>query len=201
MNSAPIHYSRKSLPEVLKECIQFLWCYFRSPNNIGSMIPSSDNLSKVVAKNIMNPPDALVIEIGAGTGVITKHILEAGVKLENFFVVEYDRNLFKILEKNYKHIDNLYNIDAAKLSSELPSNTIGNVDYIISTVPLLVVGEEKCFEILKEAKKMLKPTGVFIQVTYTPFLPKYVKDYGIRAKRTGTCCTNFPPAFVWRYQL
>ena len=181
--------------------MQFAWCYWKTPNNIGFVLPSSEKVSRTVVNNIQNPEESLVVEIGAGTGVITSHIIQKGVLAKNLYVVEYDSNLFKILEKKFPMLDHLYNIDAANLSSTLPKDIIGQVDYVISTIPLLLLPLEKCQEILKEAKRVLKPNGVFLQVTLTPFVPKYIKELGMKAKRAGVCCANIPPAFVWRYFL
>ena len=82
-----------------------------------------------------------VLEIGPGTGNLTKRILEMNPK--KFFAVEKDKNLFNQLDKTYNNNDNieLINGDILKIlnNNNLENNMIvfGNLPYNISTQILI----------------------------------------------------------------
>ena len=80
--------------------------------------------------------DDIVLEIGAGLGILTRHIME---KTENLIVIEYDRVLASYLEKEF----NIDIICEDVLRCELPKfdKVISNLPYHISseiTAKLLV---------------------------------------------------------------
>ena len=64
----------KNQVNCMRKKILFLKKYFNNPQSIGSVIPSSEFLAKAMFKSIKELDDTAVIEIGAGTGAITKHI-------------------------------------------------------------------------------------------------------------------------------
>ena len=185
----------------IKNWILFFKTYFSKPNVIGSIIPSSTRLSKLMASYIQNPSKDIIIELGAGTGVVTSQIINRGVDLDKFYSIEFDQNLYIYLKEVFVGFKNLFNIDAGEMTQHLPQNLIGKTDIIICTIPLLVIGKEKVKQIFHEAKKLLKKGAYFFQFTYSPFLPKYIKENNLQAIRCGFCCLNIPPAYVWRIAL
>ena len=184
-----------------RDWIFFFKSYFSRPNVIGSIAPSSSRLSRLMASYIEDPSNDIVIELGAGTGVVTSAILNRGINLDKLFVIEFDTNLFNMLIERFPNVSNIYNIDAGEMANHLPSQILGKVDSIICTIPLLVIGKEKVKQIFSEAKKMLKKGGYFYQFTYNPFVPKYIQEHNVKGTRCGTCCINIPPAYVWRIEL
>lgn len=55
----------------LTDRLQFLYKYIRSPKQVGSIVPSSKALIKKMIKPIDWTQVNTVVELGAGTGVIT----------------------------------------------------------------------------------------------------------------------------------
>ena len=78
-----------------------------------------------------------IIEIGPGTGNLTREILKLSPK--NLICIEKDKNLLSILNKNFKYYKNfsVSNADILKvnLKNIINKNTIiiGNLPYNIST--------------------------------------------------------------------
>jgi phosphatidylethanolamine/phosphatidyl-N-methylethanolamine N-methyltransferase len=176
----------------------FLKSWFSSPKQMGTMFPSTKKTGKKIAGLIKDAEHVLVVELGAGTGQVTERILEDGVRPENFVAVEYDRGFCEELYKKYPAGPAILNIDAANVLEHLPSRFIGQTDYLISTLPLLTLGPEKAKEIVEAIFKVLKPNGVYIQVTLSMFQPKYVKVLGLRATRLCISWMNIPPMHIWR---
>lgn len=176
----------------------FLKSWFSSPKQMGTLFPSTSKTSQKIANLIKDAENVNVVELGAGTGQVTEQIITRGVLPENFATVEYDTGFCKELAKRFPQIQTLLNIDAANVLDYLPKKFIGNTDYLISTLPLIMLGEKKSQEIVNAIFKVLKPNGVFIQVTLSPFKPKYVEKLGLRATRLCVSWLNAPPMFVWR---
>jgi len=76
-----------------------------------------------------------ILEIGPGTGNLTKAILKK--KPKNFFVVEKDTNLSELLNKNFKDSIKIINEDILKFDEKNLTNekltVFGNLPYNIST--------------------------------------------------------------------
>ncbi|MBN8889747.1 MAG: hypothetical protein J0H91_05580 [Rhodospirillales bacterium] len=68
------------------------WLFFRrwmeNPLRMGSIVPSSPALCRRVVAQTVRGPDEAMLELGAGTGVISRALLAAGLPPERLFVVE-----------------------------------------------------------------------------------------------------------------
>tara|TARA_Y100000591_G_C21679460_1_gene617296 strand:+ start:87 stop:866 length:780 start_codon:yes stop_codon:yes gene_type:complete len=85
--------------------------------------------------NIINIKDRIVLEVGPGTGNLTKHILKK--KPKKFYVVEKDDLLVKELKNNFCEKLIIINDDILKVKEEMLFNekviVFGNLPYNIST--------------------------------------------------------------------
>ena len=81
--------------------MKFFKGWIDKPKAVGSIIPTSSVTAKRMA-SIINVKSGLpALEVGPGTGVITKAILKHGVKPENLFAVEYAHDFVLHLRRNY----------------------------------------------------------------------------------------------------
>src|ERR1700745_254857 len=78
--------------------------FFRSlvdnPGKVGALAPSSPKLSELMAATV-HPNDFPVLEIGAGTGSITRALLRRGLAPERFYVIERDPTLAAFLQQRF----------------------------------------------------------------------------------------------------
>ncbi len=90
-------------------------------------------LEKIV--NLTNIKDQSIIEIGPGTGNLTKFILIN--KPKKLIAIEKDKNLASDLKKNFKDNIEIINEDVLNINEKLLSNdktiVFGNLPYNIST--------------------------------------------------------------------
>jgi phosphatidylethanolamine/phosphatidyl-N-methylethanolamine N-methyltransferase len=70
----------------------FLRSLLVNPKCVGAVVPSSPRLSRFIASRI-DPGSTPVLEIGAGTGAITRALLEGAVDPKSLFVIERDPEL------------------------------------------------------------------------------------------------------------
>ena len=90
-------------------------------------------LEKIV--NLTNIKDQTIIEIGPGTGNLSKFILKN--KPKKFIAIEKDKNLASILKREFKDKIEIINKDILKINEKLLSQdkviVFGNLPYNIST--------------------------------------------------------------------
>ncbi|TIU36781.1 MAG: methyltransferase domain-containing protein, partial [Mesorhizobium sp.] len=77
-----------------------------------------------------------VLEVGPGTGVITRAILAQGVKPENLYAVEYSTDFVRHLRGLYPGV-NVIEGDAFNLNATLGEKRDMVFDSVVSGVPLL----------------------------------------------------------------
>src|SRR3990170_1636830 len=75
-----------------------LW--LKNPRKIGAVAVSSAELASAMARQVPRGP-GYVVELGGGTGSVTKAILKAGTPPEKLIVVERDPTLHKLLQERY----------------------------------------------------------------------------------------------------
>src|ERR1700730_14590423 len=92
----------------------FLKALVKDPAAIGAITPSSHFLGKEMAAHICYEPGKVIVELGAGTGVITKALLAAGVRTQDLIVIEYSHTFATQLRLRFPKV-RIIEGDAANL--------------------------------------------------------------------------------------
>jgi len=119
--------------------------YFRPKKRFGQHFLNDKRLVKKIVRHA-KIEDEVVIEIGAGKGVLTKYIAQ---KAKKVIAVEIDRNLIEILKKSIQPNVVIINEDFLKLDlRNFPRAVIvGNIPYSISTYILeMLVAQRDYFK-------------------------------------------------------
>lgn len=170
----------------------FMKNFINSPKTIGSITPSSNKLARTMISLGKMTNNSIVVELGAGTGIITKTILST-VELEKPLIIfENDASFYPQL-KNYSNTI-LYD-DAFLIKNKL-NMLKDKVDIIYCGLPLLNFSGEQIEELLTQVYDLLKPGGKLIGFQYTPLLfPKLNKVFD--KCNINYVFLNIPPAFVY----
>jgi phosphatidylethanolamine/phosphatidyl-N-methylethanolamine N-methyltransferase len=174
----------------------FIKGWIRNPLAMGALAPSSKALAKLMARDVGE--GSRVLELGAGTGTVTEALLAKGVAPENLYVVERDRQFVKILQRRFPRC---HVVAADALALDLPCDTEGSFDFVVSGLPLLCFSPDKRYRLLQRALQLLRPHGHLHQFTYGGRCPI---DKDLRAllridsKLLGVAPLNLPPGFVYR---
>ena len=86
------------------EGFQFLLAWLRQPKSVGSVWPTSAPMARKMAGVIDLSSGLPVLELGPGTGTITKAILEAGLAPERLWALEYSRDFAQNLKAKFPSI-------------------------------------------------------------------------------------------------
>ncbi len=82
------------------EILIWLKNWIRYPLVLGAVLPTQRFASNIMASEISSKIST-VVELGAGTGQITKSIIDKKLKHENLFLVEVNKEFSEILKRKF----------------------------------------------------------------------------------------------------
>lgn len=178
----------------------FLREWMAAPLRVGAVFPSGATLAKAITAEIDHRTGD-VIELGPGTGVFTKALIERGVPEERLALIEAGSEFAVLLETRFPGARTLW-MDASQLRGV---DLFGGrqAGAVVSGLPLLSMKPRKVIAILDGAFSQMEPGGAFYQFTYGPSCPvsrPILDRLGLKATRIGRALANVPPASVYRIQ-
>jgi phosphatidylethanolamine/phosphatidyl-N-methylethanolamine N-methyltransferase len=190
---------RKALAEKFDDELKFFKGWIDKPKAVGSIVPTSSITARKMA-SVINPKSGLpVLEVGPGTGVITRAILAQGVKPENLYAVEYSTDFVRHLRRLYPGV-NVIEGDAFNLDATLGDKSGLTFDSVVSGVPLLNFPVAQRIAYIESLLSRI-PTGrPIVQLTYGPLspIPPGRGDYTV--EHFHFVIRNIPPTQLWIYR-
>lgn len=178
---------------------RFIGAWMRSPFSMGAVVPSSRALARAMAAQVDPAVPGAIVELGAGTGVMTQALLETGIDAGRFIILERNDRLHHLLMQHFPQL-NVICADAARLNEILGAMP---VSAIVSSLPLLSMPRARQAEIERRMVEAVGEHGRIIQFTYGPKSPisdATLRQYPIEGRRVKTVLANVPPAHVWVYR-
>lgn len=170
-----------------KECL-------RAPRSVGAICPSGPALAKAMAARVADG-NGLVVELGAGTGVVTAALLRRGITPARLVVLERSEAMVTLLRRRFPQLTIVHG-DAASLSDYLPKGA--QVDCIVSSLPFVSIPEEIRTRIISQIKSLLQG-GSLLQYTYLWAKESCLTRAGLTCVSTTTVWKNMPPARVMEF--
>ncbi|KAA3618586.1 MAG: methyltransferase domain-containing protein [Calditrichaeota bacterium] len=213
VNQAILDFGRPPLPRYknarikrykssqAKKYAMFLRELVSNPRNVGAACPSSKGLAKTMASFIPLNDDGYIIELGAGTGVVTSAILERGIDPSRLIVVEISEKLVKFLRKQFPQIHVVHG-SAAVLKEHLDF-TLGDeshrISTIVSSLPMRSLPDNLVDSIKQQLHDILPHNGRLIHFTYA--LKPASQSYSSCFQKVNSKIrwANLPPARVEVY--
>ncbi len=182
------------------DILLFLRAGLRKPRRLGAVAPSSRALARLLTSEV-SATAGPIIELGAGTGAVTRALLDRGVPEKQLALVEADPHFARLLSSRFP---------AARVLA-IPAQRLRHVDpfeggaaaSVISGLPLLSMRKREVMRVLGGAFHRLGHDGAFYQFTYGPRCPvpaAILRRLGLRARRIGWVMNNLPPAAVYRIE-
>lgn len=188
------------MSERLRSKPQFLSAWLRNPLQMGAVVPSSDGLARAMARHLATG-SGITLELGAGTGAVTRALLATGITPQNLVLIEKDPLLARELRRRFPTLQVLTG-DAAQLRHLVGFSHLGPVDTVISSLPLLSMRSWTRTRILAHIFSVLDQGGRLVQFTYSPKAPipePLAAALGVTGRRVERVLWNLPPANVWVY--
>ncbi len=186
------------------EPLLFLRGWSRNPLAVGGPFASSSRTARRLAQAVVDaavPGGGPILELGAGTGPVTKAIIDAGCPIDRVVAVERDAELCRSLEKRFYGLHVLHG-DALELGTLMARSGIPAVSVVLSGLPMRAVARETAARCYSEAFDHMPEGGAVIQYTYG-FKPPVDPDNNGRklvATFVGREWRNVPPIGIWRYR-
>ncbi len=171
--------------------------WLANPRQMGSVIPSSPTLCRRIASLVQRKPDEVVLEIGAGTGVVSRALLAAGVPPEKLLVVEIVPEMAEHLRRILPGVTVL-NGDAFRASELVPARFHGKIGTVVCGIPLVLLTQAQQRDFVAAVESVAPGKG-FLSYTYLLTSPLPYKALRLKAERMVWTMWNFPPASIWRY--
>lgn len=183
------------------QTLEGVWLFLRRwlahPLRMGSVVPSSQALCSRLVKHGWPETGTVVLELGAGTGVVSRAFLDAGLAPERLIVVEVDSDMVRHLRETLPGVTVIEG-DARSLADLLPARFRGRIGSVVCGIPLVLLplSEQKRFI---GAMESVAPGRGFLHFSYCVTSPLSGRKLGLSPKREAWTPLNIPPASVWRY--
>jgi phosphatidylethanolamine/phosphatidyl-N-methylethanolamine N-methyltransferase len=170
--------------------------FLSDPRTIGSIFPSSKKLSRRMAKFVPLSRKGIVVELGAGTGVITAALLERGIPPEQLVSFELSKEMAHELKKQFPKVT-IINGDACHLKDLLLKHCgTDQVKAVVSGLPLRSLPKPVVTAITHQLDEVLMESGSFIQFTYDLRGEHFAPLHRFKLTASKIIWQNIPPARV-----
>ena len=182
----------------MNDHLRFLTGLIARPKITGAVSPSSKALARAMAREVDAGGDGLVLELGPGTGPVTRALIEHGIAPSRIVAVEFSPEFCALLRQRFAGL-RVIEGDAYDLGKTLPATLSGPFAAIVSSLPLLNREPAARILLVQSLIDRLTPGGGLIQFSYGP-KPPVAASQGFTVKRTAFVPFNLPPAQVWLYK-
>jgi phosphatidylethanolamine/phosphatidyl-N-methylethanolamine N-methyltransferase len=192
------------MPPHVRDRLRFFAQWLRNPRQLASITPSSLELAAAILAE-MPEGTRRVIELGGGTGAVTRALLASGIRDSELLVLELNTELHARLRARFPRARVLLGdaADLQRLARESGYLDAGPADAVVSGLGLLSMERATQARILRAAFECLRPDGAFVQFTYGPVAPvgdELRDELGLVARHGAFVLRNVPPATVWVYR-
>ena len=191
----------------MKENIQFLQAFLKNPLKVGAITPSSPELALEMLEGIRPSEDNIVLELGVGTGAITKHLRDIIPNPDCYLGIEVDPELVESLNGQFPELDIVCG-NALEAKDIHAKSGLGKVGYVICCLPFVVMPNEVSEKILEETTLFMQEGCIFrtFQYAHGYYMPSAIKlrefmrdRYG-KSQRSKLVVKNVPPAYTLTWQ-
>lgn len=190
---------RERFERKFDEEIRFFKGWQRDKLGVGALLPTSSVTARRMA-DVIDPSSGLpVLELGAGTGVITKAILGRGIRPADLVSIEYAPHFCDMLRERFTEVD-VREGDVFALDDVLADRRGQIFDCVISAVPMLSFPLDQRIALMKDLLGRVPRGRPVIQITHGPMspLPPLPSVYTIA--HFDFVVRNLPPAQLWLYR-
>jgi ornithine lipid N-methyltransferase len=188
-------------PARLEHHFLFMGKFFRHGTRISSVWPSSRWMSRACINRINWNSARVIVELGAGTGPITREILRRLQPHTLFLAIERDADFVHVLQDRFPQTSSfrILHGDVGDLSAILSAQGVaeGSVDGVVSglgTPGLPATVKTGMFEAVR---RFLNPEGYFSNITEVPWYFKRFYRSIFRDVSFELVPLNVPPGGIY----
>jgi phosphatidylethanolamine/phosphatidyl-N-methylethanolamine N-methyltransferase len=177
--------------------------WLERPLTVGAIAPSGRALARRMARAVDPADPRAVIELGAGTGPVTRAILERGLPPGQLASIERHPDFCRVLRERFPGVVVIEGdvVELERLAAGFAGP--GEVQAVVSSLPLLSLPKRVMEAAVAQSMVLLAAGGTFVQFTYGPSSPiprSLMERHGLEGRRVALVAVNLPPASVWHYR-
>ena len=175
----------------------------KNPGKVGAIAPSSPELAAEMLQGIHPDDHNIVLELGVGTGAVTKYLRDIVPSKDSYLGIELDPNLVKTINEKYPDM-NVVCGNAAECYSIHKESGLGKVRYLVCCLPFVSLPRQVSDSVLGEIQKFMDEgceLRIF-QYAHGYYLPPAIKlreslkNRDGKSRRSPLVLKNVPPAFT-----
>ncbi len=176
--------------------LKFLSESLKNLKTVGTVTRSSQFLCEKMVSYVDFENSMLIVELGAGDGVITEHILKKMRPDAILLAFEVNPKFCENIRKSISDPRLIVVEDSAeKVPEYLAKHGHKQIDNVVSALPFVSLPDELGDSIVRTCKDLMKDGGRFVQVHYSLLTRKlYERIFGEIDIHYEV--RNIPPAFV-----
>lgn len=190
---------RKAIAGRFGDELRFFRGWLDRPGAVGAILPTSSIAARRMASVADPRSDLPVLELGPGTGVITRALLERGVPPARLYSVEYSADFVEHLRRAFPGVKVVHG-SAFDLDAALGELKGQKFDCVISAVPLLNVPSRQRVDYLEDLLERIPAGRPVVQITYGALSPVPPRRGSYTLERFDFVMRNIPPAHLWIYR-
>lgn len=187
----------------LKDALHFFTAFVTKPHHIGSMVPSSRFLARTMVQGLALGQQDGVLELGPGTGPLTKSIAQILPNPAAFLAIEREKSFVDILTKQYPNLKFIRG-EAQNMQQICAKELPYPVKVVLSALPFTLFDEKLQEEILQGLLAVTTTGAIFrtFQYAHSYSLPQGQRlrqrvSQLFKCEPTKTLVfRNAPPAYV-----
>ena len=193
--------SHYKIVQAVRENYAFFLQFMKHPERVGSVCPSSRALAEQLSNKADIDEQGLVIDLGAGSGVVSQGMTSIGIQTDRIIAIEALEGFADSFAARCPGIPLVIG-DAENLKTILDRVAPGReISAIISSLPFRAMHPATTSAILDAVHVVLRERGGrLIQYSYAWWLQYPLKDDGFTPVAANIVWRNLPPARVEAYR-
>jgi phosphatidylethanolamine/phosphatidyl-N-methylethanolamine N-methyltransferase len=175
----------------------FFGLWLQKPLRIAAANPSGAYLADILAHCVELNRSGPVLDLGAGTGSLTRGLVRAGCPPERIIALEREPRLAEVLRRDFPAATVIEG-DATRIGEYL-AGRVERLSTVVSSLPIKWFPLAAQRAIVEPCLESLGPGGRFLQVTNAFWSPLPIGALGICGQEIGRVWRNLLPAQIWSY--
>jgi len=175
----------------------FFGLWLQNPLRIAAANPSGAYLADTVARHVDLTRPGPVLELGAGTGSLTRGLIRAGCPPQRIIALEREPRLAAVLRREFPPMTVIED-DATRIGDHLAARA-DRLCAAISSLPIKWFSPQQQQAVVGPCLDRLGPGGRFLQMTNAFTSPLAVDELGLAGREIARVWRNLLPTQLWSY--
>jgi len=180
--------------------LAFLRGFLRHPAEVGSVVPSSRYLERLIVRQAGVAEARSIVELGPGTGGTTRQILRAMRADATLLAIELDPEFAEVVSDNRDPRLLVHTGSAERIAQAIAAHGLAAPQAVISGIPFSTMPADVGRGIIEAVREVLAPGGVFVAYQFRDAVARLATPI-LGAPEVRWEVRNVPPMRVYRWRV